>query len=153
MQLSDVFLNLGEDGFRQLLKSISIGKLKTFQLYERFKFRTHLAKLNTESVRTAAPRFWTRLVAHDEEFATDLSQAILVSRLDLIVDVLNFLGVPHEEGFFSKDLDPKEHLTEGWAGRVFEHFRAKYPEPLLLFYINHLGHELKSGEAMFAPVA
>ena len=44
MQLSDVFLQLGEEHLRQLVRSISIGKLRTFQLYERFKTRTHLSR-------------------------------------------------------------------------------------------------------------
>ena len=72
-----MFLQLGEESLPQLLRGISIGKLKTYQLYERFKTRTHLAKLNTENLRKAAPRFWQRLNEQDEEFATDLSQAIL----------------------------------------------------------------------------
>ena len=29
MQLSDIFLGLGEDNFQQLLRSISLGKLRT----------------------------------------------------------------------------------------------------------------------------
>ena len=37
MQLSGVFLQLGEERLPQLLRGISIGKLKTYQLYERFK--------------------------------------------------------------------------------------------------------------------
>ena len=88
-----------------MLRGISIGKLKTYQLYDRFKTRTHLAKVNTENLRKAAPRFWQRLNEHDEEFATDLSQAILISHLDMIAAVLNFLGIPNQEGFFAKDLD------------------------------------------------
>ena len=43
MALTDVFLTLGEDGFGQLMRSVSMGKLKTYQLYDRFKTRTHLA--------------------------------------------------------------------------------------------------------------
>ena len=53
MQLSEVYLKLGESGFGQLIRGISIGKLKTFQVYEPFKVRAHLAKLNTESLRKA----------------------------------------------------------------------------------------------------
>src|ERR1700751_3333882 len=114
MTISDVFLQLGEERLRQLVRGISIGKLRTFQLYERFKLRTHLAKVNTENLRKAAPRFWRRLEEHDEEFATDLSQAILVAHLEMIVAVLDFLGIPHQQGFFDKDLDAKPYLTEGW---------------------------------------
>jgi len=69
MQLSGVFLQLGEERLPLLLRGVSIGKLKTYQLYERFKTRTHLPKVNTESLRKAAPRFWSRLNEQDEEFA------------------------------------------------------------------------------------
>ena len=153
MQLCDVFLELGEDRFSQLVSAISIGKLKTFQLYERFKTRSHLAKLNVETLRKAAPRLWSRLNDHNDDFATDLAQAVLVSHLNMIVDVLNFVGIPHEDGFFAKDLDAKPYLTEGWEARAFEHFQGKYPEALLLFYINHLGWELLGTEKFFAPAA
>jgi hypothetical protein len=153
MQLSGVFLELGEERLPQLLRGISIGKLKTFQLYERFKTRTHLPKVNTESLRKAAPRFWTRLQQHDEEFATDLAQAILISHMDMIAAVLNYLGVPNEEGFFAKDLDARQYLTDGWQTRAYEQFREAYPEDLLLFYINHLGWELGQAEAAYLPAA
>src|SRR5438874_5511112 len=142
MQLSGVFLQLGEERLALLLRGISIGKLKTYQLYERFKLRTHLAKVNTESLRKAAPRFWQRLSEGDEEFATDLSQAILISHMDMIAAVLNFLGVPNEEGFFAKDLDAKQYLVNDWQTRAYDRFKTEYPEVLLLFYINHLGWEL-----------
>jgi len=153
MQLCDVFLELGEDRFSQLVGAISIGKLKTFQLYERFKTRSHLAKLNVETLRKAAPRLWSRLKDHNDDFATDLAQAVLVSHLNMIVDVLNFVGVPHEDGFFAKDLDAKPYLTEGWEARAFENFKEKYPEALLLFYINHLSWELLGSERFFVPAA
>src|SRR6266567_2779616 len=107
MQLSDVFLQLGE-----------------------------------ENLRKATPRFWERLNAHDEEFSTDLSQAILIAHMDMITNVLNFLGVPNQEGFFEKDIDAKTHLTDGWQARAFDRFRSEYPESLLLFYISHLGWEV-----------
>src|SRR5919199_655202 len=132
MRLSDIFLTLGEPVFEQLLRSVSIGKLKTFQLYERVKLRFHLSKLNGETLRKAAPRLWARIVERDEEFATDIAQVVLVSHLDMIVDVLNFLEIPNEDGFFAKDLDATDKLTEGWQQRVFDNFRAKYPEALLV---------------------
>jgi hypothetical protein len=153
MQLSDVFRNLGEDRFSQLLRGISLGKLRTFQLYERVKVRCHLGKLNAESLKKCAPRLWERLGAGDQELATDLSQAVLISHMDLIVAVLNFLGIPHEEGFFAKDLDAAPYLTEGWPARVFENFKDKFPEAVLLFYINHLSHEMGKAEEPFAPAA
>ncbi len=153
MQISDVFVQLGEDAFSQLLKSISMGKLKTFQLYERLKTRTHLTKLSSEHLRKASPRLMSRLRSHDEELGTDLSQCILISHFDLIVSVLNFLGIPHEEGFFVKDLDPAPYLTEGWQDRVFKEFNGKFPDALLLFYINHLAIELTQQEVLYAPAA
>ncbi len=153
MRLSDVFLQLGEEHLRQLVRGISIGKLRTYQLYERFKLRTHLAKVNTENLRKATPRFWQRLEEHDDEFATDLSQAILIAHLDMIVAVLDFLGVPHQQGFFEKDLDAKPYLTEGWQARVLEHFKGRFPEPVLLFYVNHLGCELGVENQAYLPVA
>jgi hypothetical protein len=142
MPLTDVFLSIGEDGFGRVIHSISIGKLKTYQLYDRFKTRTHLPKLNAENLQKATPRLWARLSEKDEEYAQDLSQAVLVSHLDMIVAVLNFLGIPHEDGFFAKDLDATPHLTEGWQERVVEKFKDVYPEPLLRFYIAHLAWEL-----------
>ena len=142
MPLTDVFLSLGENGFGAVLHSISIGKLKTYQLYDRLKTRTHLPKLNSESLHKATPRLWARLSEKDEEYAQDLSQAVLISHLDMIVAVLNFLGIPHEEGFFAKDLDAKPHLTDGWQERVLEKFKDVYPEALLRFYTAHLAWEL-----------
>jgi hypothetical protein len=153
MQLSDVFLHLQEGDFKQLLRSVSMGKLKTYQLFERFKTRLHLHKLNTETLRNAAPRLRERLAEHDEELATDLSQAILVSHLDMIVAVLNFLGIPHDEGFFAKEVDATPYLTEGWQSRVFEQFRNDYSLQLLTFYINHLTLELAKSQELFAPAA
>jgi len=151
MQLSDVFVALGEPAFGQMLRSVSIGKLKTYQLYERVKLRFHMAKLNAESLRKAEPRLWARITDHDEEFATDVAQTLLVSHLDMLKDVLDFLGIPHEEGFFAKDLDPAGKLTEGWQQRVYDQFRQKYPESLVIFYINHLNWELNKNGEVFKP--
>lgn len=153
MQLSDVFLQLGQDRLRQLVRGISFGKLKTFQLYDRFKTRTRLAKLNAENLRAAVPKFFKRLEEGDQEFATDLSQAILIAHLDMIVDVLNLLGVPHQEGFFDKDIDSAKYLTEGWQQRAYAEFKDKYPADILLFYVNHLGLELGGSQAVFLPAA
>ena len=94
MQLSDIFLALGEPAFQQLIRAVSIGKLKTYQLYERVKMRFHMNKLNTESLRKVAPRLWARIAERDEEFATDVAQTILVSHLEMIKDVLNLLEHP-----------------------------------------------------------
>jgi len=151
MQLCDVYRKLGEKGFTELVSGISMGKLKTYQLFDALKTRAHMAKLNTEHLRKAAPRLWARIDGGDEEFAKDFAQAVLVSHLDLIASVLDFLGIPNQSGFFEKDLDASQYLTEGWAQRALEKFRGTYPEPLLLFYLNHLAWELKAEP--FAPAA
>jgi hypothetical protein len=153
MQMCGVFLALGPDVFRHLVRGISIGKLKTYQIYERFKLRARLVKLNSESLRKAEPKFWSRIEAGEEDFATDLSQVFLLSHLDMIVDILNFLGIPNEQGFFDKDLKPDQYLTEGWQARVFEQFSSKYTREVLLFYINHLDWELNKTEQVFLPAA
>ena len=149
MQLAEIFLGLGQECFNQLLRNISIGKLKTYQLYDRVKMRFHLTKANSENLRKAAPRLWARLEERDEEFATDVSQAILVSHLDMIKAVLNELGIPNEEGFFAKDIDGTQYLTDGWQQRTFDKFKDTYPHAVLLFYINHLGWEVAKAEQVF----
>jgi len=153
MHISEVYLGLGQDAFGRLIRGISIGKLKTYQIYEGFKVRTHLHKLNTESLRKAVPRLWDRIVGGDDEFAKDMAQAILVSHLDMITAVLDFLGVPHENGFFNKDLNPQPYFTEGWEERVLEKFRGTYSDVLLLFYMNHLRWELLGAEEIFRPAS
>jgi len=153
MQLSAIFRSSGEDSFHQLLRGISIGKLKTYQLYDRIKARLHLPKLNSEHIRKAEPRMWARLAENDEDFASDLSQAILVSHLDMIKAVLDHLSVPNQDGFFDKNIDGAKFLTEGWQQKVYDKFKDQYPKELLLFYINHLDWELAKAESMFQPQA
>jgi hypothetical protein len=153
MQMCGVFQTLGPEIFHQLIRGISIGKLRTYQVYERFKLRARLVKLNSESLRKAEPRFWARIEAGEEEFATDLSQVFLLSHLEMISDVLNFLNIPNEQGFFDKDLKPEEFLTEGWQQRVFGEFLGKYQREILLFYINHLDWELTKTDQLFVPAA
>lgn len=150
MQLSEVYIGLGEPALGELLRSISLGRLKTFQLYERLKLRLYLNKLNSETLHRSAVRLWPRLKEGDEELATELAQAILISNMGMIVAVLDFLGIPHEEGFFAKDLDAKKYLTDGWQQRVFEKFKGEFPEKALLFYINHLAWEMTQSEEVFA---
>jgi hypothetical protein len=153
MQLCDIFLRLGPETFEQNMRSVSMGRLKTYQLFDRLKTRLHLNKLNSETLRKAAPRVWSRLEEHDDEFATDISQAILVSHLDLIKAVLDHLEVPHEDGFFAKDADVAGHLKEGWRQGTWEKFHATFPPAPLLFYINHLAWEIAKAEDVFAPAA
>uniref|UniRef100_Q026Q8 Uncharacterized protein n=1 Tax=Solibacter usitatus (strain Ellin6076) TaxID=234267 RepID=Q026Q8_SOLUE len=142
---------MGQDAFARLIRSISIGKLKTYQIYEGFKVRAHLTKVNTEGLRKAAPKLWERIAGGDDDFAKDLAQAILVSHLDMITAVLDFLGIPHENGFFAKDMEAKPYFSDGWEGRVLEKFRDDYPEALLLFYVNHLRWELLGAEDVYRP--
>ncbi|HEY6390382.1 MAG TPA: hypothetical protein VIX89_03825 [Bryobacteraceae bacterium] len=149
MQLSGIFLGMGEQTFTQLLRGISIGKLKTFQFYDRMKARLHLPKLNSESIRKASPRLWTRLSEGDEDFATDLAQSILISHLDMIKAVLDEIGIPNQDGFFDKDIDGSKYFTEGWQQKVYDKFKDAYPKEVLLFYINHLDWELAKSEQVF----
>lgn len=151
MELSEAFLSVGEEAFGQLVRGMSIGKLKTYQLYEQLKTRAHLAKLNTENLRKGVPRFWARLGERDENLAHDLAQAILVSRIDAVEAILNFLGIPHQGGFFEKNLDASKYLTDGWQQRVYDHFRPTIPEPFLRLYINHLSWELSRQDPPFVP--
>jgi hypothetical protein len=153
MQLSEIFLGQGEPQFTDLLRGISIGKLKTYQLYDRMKVRLHLGKLNSENLRKAAPKFWARLGEKDEEFASELAQAILVSHLDMIKAVLDDLGIPNQDGFFDKDIDGSKYFTEGWQHKTFEKFKETYPPAVLLFYINHLDWEVSKAEKIFQPGA
>jgi hypothetical protein len=151
MQLTDIFLGLGRDNFDQLLRSVSLGRLKTFQLYERVKTRLHLTKLNSETLRKAAPRIWARFEAHEDEFAEDLAQAILISHMDMIRAVLDHLEIPHEDGFFQKDADIADRFKDGWQQTAWDSFRETYSAPALLFYINHLGWEVAKSQEVFAP--
>lgn len=151
MQISDILIGLGQDDFTQLMRSISIGRLKTYQLYERVKARMHLQKLNGESLRKATPRAWQRVTEPDEEFAVEMSQAILVSNIDLIKAVLDSLGIPHEDGFFMKDVDTSQYLSDGWQQRVWDQFKDSQSQPVLRFYINHLALEAQKADTLFQP--
>ncbi|MGA3188741.1 MAG: hypothetical protein ABSF22_16670 [Bryobacteraceae bacterium] len=151
MQLSDIFLGLGEDTFQQLMRSVSMGRLRTYQLFDRIKTRLHLHKLSSETLRKASPRLFERLKERDEDYATDLAQAILVSHLEMIKAVLDHLGVPHEDGFFQKDADVSGFLKEGWQHEVWTKFQTTYSPAALLFYINHLAWEVSKAETVFTP--
>ncbi len=153
MQISGIFLALGEDTFSELVRRVSLGRLRTYQLFDQIKARTHLMKLNNEHLRKAAPKLWARIQEGEEDLAVDLSQAILVSHLDMIVEALNLLSIPHQDGFFAKDSDVKGYLTEGWQQRVFEALKDKYPPAVVIFYVNHLGVETGVAEGVFAPAA
>lgn len=154
MQLCDIYQGLGDQAFRDLLKAISLGKLRTYQLFERLKVRLRLNKLNMESMLKSAPRQWERIVTErDDAFAMELAQAILVCHMDMIVDVLNHLGIPHNEGFFEKDADVAPYLTGEWQQRSWEAFQGKHPQAVLAFYLNHLAIEMTKDPVLFNPLA
>ncbi len=153
MLLAEVFLKLGEEDLASFVRGVSMGKLRTYRMYDSFKARARLHKLNTETLRKAVPRFWARLADKDEEFAKELAQVVLLSHLDLILAVLEFLGIPNENGFFAKELDASAQLTPGWQQRVYDQFRGKFGEPPLLLYINHLAAELDKTAVCFLPNA
>ncbi len=153
MQLSEVYRGLGEENFGKLVRGISIGKLKTYQIYEGFKVRAHLHKVNTEILRKSTPRFWARIMEGDDDFGKDLGQCVLVSHLDMIAAALDFLGIPHENGFFAKDIDAKTYFSDGWEERLYERLKPNFPEALLVFYINHLRLEVLGSEEIFLPQA
>ena len=153
MHISDVFLALGEERFGDLLRHVSMGRLRTYQLFDQIKARLRLVKLNSEHLRKAAPRIWARLQEHDEDLATDLSQVVLVSSLDMIIEALNLLGIPHQDGFFAKDADIKGYFKAGWQEQVFDALKSKYPPAVLIFYINHLGVETGVAQEAFVPAA
>jgi hypothetical protein len=141
MTLCDVYIALGEEKFRELLKCVSMSRLRTYQIFDHIKTRTRLVKLNSENLRKAAPRLWERLAAQDDALAGDLAQAILVSQLDLIVAALDFLGVPHQDGFFSKETKISGYLTGDWAERCTAHLSGKFAPAAVQFYLNHLALE------------
>lgn len=150
MELSEVYRALGEERFGELLGEVSMGSLRTYKLVDSFKLHARLGKLNRERVRKAAPHLWERLQQGDEELARELAQGVLVSNITFVVEVLDFLGIPHDGGgFFDKEGPVAEKLTAGWQQRVFEEFRARYPESLILLYVNHLDWELAKPGAPF----
>ena len=71
----------------------------------------------------------------------------------MIKAVLDFLGIPHEEGFSPRIWTRRTNLTDGWQQRALRASRTKYPEALLVFYINHLDWELTKSEQVFNPMA
>lgn len=151
MKLSELFVALGEESFRGQLRGISLGTLKTYKFYERLKTRLRVAKLNTETLRTIGTRAFERLKDGDEDLALELSQCILISNMTMIMEVLDFLGVPHNEGFFAEGVKPEDHLSEGWQQRAYDHFQTKYAQPVLLLYLNYLAHEINPDTAVFQP--
>ena len=135
----------------ELVRRISLGALKTYKTFDQLKVRVRLNKLNAEHLRKAVPRIWERLEQKDEELARDLAQAVLVSNIDFIVEVLDFLKIPHDgTGFFKKDQSAEQYLTDGWQQRVLDEFRGRHPEALIRLYVNHLMWEVNKQAEVFA---
>lgn len=153
MELADVYTALGEEKLKELLKSVSISRLRTYKMFDQVKTRMHLTKLNSEHLQKAAPRLFERLKSGDKDLATDLAQAILVSHLDMIIETLNFLGIPHQDGFFAKDANTSQYLTDGWQQKAYEGLKDKYPATILVFYINHLAAETGNAATLYTPGA
>jgi hypothetical protein len=150
MDLTEIFRGLGRERFEEQVKSVSMGSLKTYRLFESFKIHARLGKLNRERLRKAAPQLWTRIEGGDETLAKELAQAVLLSHLGLVVGALDLLGIPHDgNGFYDKSAASAENLTEGWKQRILEHFRGQYPEPVVLLYVNHLDWELGKPAEVF----
>ena len=151
MDLVGVFKALGREPCVKLVRSVSIGALRTFGVYEAIKIRSRLRTLNRQKLRTVAPKLWIRIADGDTDLAHALSQAILVSNIPLITGVLDFLKIEHDgNGFYSKDADHAENLRPGWADAVLERFGDRYPRELVLLYINYLGWETATLDEVFA---
>jgi hypothetical protein len=82
------------------MRGVSMGKLKTVSALRSHQDAYAPGKLNAENLKRRLHGFWTRLSEKEEDLGADLSQSVLVCHLDMIVAVLNFLGIPHEDGFF-----------------------------------------------------
>jgi len=145
VELTEVYEAFGSDRTSRLVRSVSLGALRTYGVYEAIKVRSRLRTLNRQKLRAAAPRLWEQIKDGDADLARDLSQAVLVSNIPLIVEVLDLLEIEHDDnGFFDKDSDYSSQLSDGWEQRVFEHCKDRFDPDLVLHYINHLGWELEA---------
>lgn len=152
MDLTEVFQVVGRSGFQELVESISIGRLRAYDVYESIKVRAHLSKINRGQLRRAVPKLWERLEGGDKDLASELAQGILVSNLSFVVEVLDFLKIPHDgSGFFDRNSSFSNNLGVGWQQEVFEKFRERYSESLILLYTNHLAREVDSVSGLFRP--
>lgn len=150
MDLAEVYEALGQERVAGSIRTISMGALKTFGVYQSLKVGSRLRKLNRSNLQRAAGRLWQRVADGDTDLGRDLSQAILVSNIPLVTEVLDCLELEHDgNGFFSKDSDHADKLTEGWAERVFAHCKDRFDQDLVLLYINYLGWETKALDEPF----
>ena len=58
MHISDVFLALGEERFGDLLRHVSMGRLRTYQLFDQIKARLRLVRIWPPTSRRPS---WSRL--------------------------------------------------------------------------------------------
>ena len=124
--------------------------MRTYKLFETFKLRARLLKLNRDKLRRSAPKLWERLEGGEEKLAREIAQGVLVSQLPFVVAALDKLGIPHDgNGFFDKDAEAEGLLSEGWREKLLAELRPDWPEALILFYINHLDWELAKPEQVF----
>ena len=152
MDLPEVYRALNRERFEELIKTVSMGSLKTYQVFESFKIHARLHKLNRERLRKAAPQLWQRIETGDQDLAREFSQGVLVSNLPMVAEILDALEIPHDgNGFFEKNTGAAEQLKDGWQQRIYDKFREQYAEPLLLLYINHLDWELGKPSQPFIP--
>lgn len=150
MDLAEVYQALGQERVAGSVRTISMGALKTFGVYKAIKVRSRLSKLNRLNLQRAAGRLWQRVADGDTDLGRDLAQAILVSNIPLISEVLDFLEIEHDgNGLISMDSDHSESLSDGWADRVFAHCKDRFDQDLLLLYINYLGWETEALDAPF----
>ena len=150
MDLVEVYQVLGQERCKSLVRTVSISALKTFKVYEAIKVRSRLSRLNRMKLRAAAGKLWQRVADGDEDLARDLSQAVLVSNIPMIVEVLDYLEVEHDgNGFFSKDSDHSDKLSGDWPTRAFAHCKDRFDSDVVLLYINYLGWETDSLSAPF----
>lgn len=154
MDLAEVYSALGRERSVRLVKAISIGALKTYGVYAALKVRSRLGRFNRMRLRKAAPMLWKRIVAGDEALAQELSQAVLVSNLPLVVAALDELGIEHDgTGFFSIEQGFAEEMEPGWERRLYAQVARRFPEELVLLYINHLGWETETLDEPFVGLS
>ena len=150
MKSSAIFQGLGCEGFEELMSGVSIGKLRTFQAYDALKVCAGLSNVNHAKLRKALPRLWNRLKEGDDSLAGAVAQAILVSNLEFVIRVLDFLEISHDgSGFFQKIDQEGKSLRDGWQKSVYNEFKNGYPEALILLYLNHLASEIDPSSDVF----
>ena len=83
----DIFLGSGLGNLVQQFRTVSIGKLKTYQLLRACASRFHMSKLNRKLCARSRRLVWARIASRMKTFATDAPDH-LVSHLEMIKDVL-----------------------------------------------------------------